>query len=74
MTNKLDAFIYDFAERRGLYYTVGEKKIHPKKKLVIYPQNRPKIIEVTVEKEVLNRSMVSTQSGKKMWVNKKELF
>jgi hypothetical protein len=63
--------INDLYLNRGLYF----REDYPvTKKLVLYAKNKPKIIEVTIKEEVLNKVKVATRSGKEMWVNKKELF
>jgi hypothetical protein len=61
----------DFYLNEGFYFT---KNYLVTKKLVVYNKNKPKIIEVTVGEEILNKVKVTTRRGKEMWVNKKELF
>lgn len=74
-------FSYDYSDRRGILifsdrFTTTNFK--PTKKLVIYAKNKPRTIEVTVDEETENKYsrqvQVTTKSGKKMWVNKKDLF
>jgi hypothetical protein len=67
--------INDLYLNRGLYFREDFREDYPvTKKLVLYAKNKPKIIEVTIKEEVLNKVKVATRSGKEMWVNKKELF
>lgn len=59
----------------GLYYPrYSDSKSRVIKKLVVFAKNKFKTIEVTIEEINLNDVLVSTKSGKKMWVKKKELF
>lgn len=58
----------------GLYYPIVEKNPKVIKRLVVFAKNKFKTIEVTIEEINLNDVLVSTKSGKKMWVKKKELF
>ena len=62
----------------GRHYPIEYRTFNQTKKLVIYSKNKPKIIEVTVNEETETKYsrqiQITTKGGKKMWVNKKDLF